>query len=176
METHLDHIRAAVADGATHEARATGIAACRAILVALEAASAASSTPEPPPTAAPPPPKSAPTPTLGAMPALVALRAAPRDQVLDYVIAKLKLLQPAAAATTGPAAAVQAITALRTLSLDQLVDLAVAKLRTSLAPQSTPAPHPPLAMPDSAGFAPAHGQLLPHGTRVIHLAPPQRKR
>ncbi len=158
METHLDHIRAAIADGATYEARAAGIAACRAILVALEATSAASSAPAPPPTAPPPSPKPAPPPTLGAMPALVALRAAPRDQVLDYVIAKLKALQPDAAAQTGAASIGQAVTALRTLSLDQLVDVGVSKLRTFLTP------------------LPATPQPLPPGTRVIRLPPTQSPR
>ena len=136
MEALVDQIRAALADGATPEAKQAGAAACRAALATLDPAPA-------PETTAP----AAPPSSLGAMPALAALRA-PREQILDHVIGRLRALQPDAAGATGLGTA---LTALRSLSLDQVLDLGLAKLRNALTTPPAPA--------------------LPHGTRVIHLAP-----
>jgi hypothetical protein len=138
METLIDQIRAALADGASDETKQLGAAACRSALAAIEPTSATAPTPAAP----------APMHSLGAMPALAALRA-PREQVLDHVIARLRALQPDAAGAVGIATA---LGALRTLSLDQVLDLGLAKLRTALAP------------------------TLPEGTRVIHLAPAPPRR
>ncbi len=167
METFIDQIRASIADEANEDAHQAGVAACRAVLAALDARRVITAPPEIPPAAAPPvapppvaPPSVAPpsvasprSPTPGEMPALIALRALPRDQILDHVIAKLKALQPEAA--VGPVAIGTAITALRSMSLDQVVDVGVAKLRTFLTAQSSA----PSASP------------IPPGTRVIRLAP-----
>ena len=90
MDTLIDSIRAAVADGATDDAKAAGAVACRAILAALEAQSG--------------------QPLAGAASAMAApiassignafsaLRAVPPDQLLDVVIAKLRAKLPADAA------------------------------------------------------------------------------
>jgi hypothetical protein len=164
METLIDQIRAAVADGATDDAQQAGANACRSILAALDArhatnevsASANSAPSAVPSTAAPSAPRPASAPcTVGELPALVAIRAVPRGQILDYVIEKLRALQPEAQAS---ATLTSAIGALRNLSLDQLVDLGVAKLHTALAPR------------------PAIAPALPEGTRVIRLAPAPARR
>lgn len=80
METVIDAIRAALADDATPEARAAGVAACRSVLAALE----------PPPAA-----------TTAAMPdasrianVVAALQGAGPDQLLDLAIAKLRTALP----------------------------------------------------------------------------------
>lgn len=142
MDTLIDQIRAALADGANDETKQLGAAACRSALAAIEPAPATEPVPAPP----------TPMRSLGAMPALAALRA-PREQILDHVIARLRALQPDAGGAVGIATA---LGALRTLSLDQVLDLSLAKLRNAL----TPAPAP----------------TLPEGTRVIHLAPAPPRR
>ena len=82
METHIDAIRAAVANNATPEARAAGAQACRTLLAALEA------TPGQPIEAAPQP--GAPLQAI-----VAALRGMPPEQVLDVAIARLKAALPA---------------------------------------------------------------------------------
>jgi hypothetical protein len=77
--THIESIRVAVANDATPEARAAGIAACRAILATLGASPAE--------------PKIEVGPTAAAIAALV--RSSPPDQLLDLVISKLRTLVPA---------------------------------------------------------------------------------
>ena len=80
MENILESIRAAVAQGAAPEAKAAGIAACRAILAALEA------TPEQP---------MIPPPAVSPIAAMVgALRGVPPDQLLDVAIARLRAALP----------------------------------------------------------------------------------
>ena len=81
MNELIETIRAAVADGATDDARLAGAAACRTILTALEANAGE--------------PMS--LPQLG--PALAALRNVPPDQILDLAIERLR----AAVATRKPA-------------------------------------------------------------------------
>ncbi|MBV8758633.1 MAG: hypothetical protein JO257_15205 [Deltaproteobacteria bacterium] len=82
MEAVIDAIRAAVAPGATAEAKAAGIAACRAILAALDAtpgiAVGAS-----PVTASP----------VAAM--VGVLRGMPAEQLLDLAIARVRAALPA---------------------------------------------------------------------------------
>lgn len=82
-EDLINSIRAAVADGASAEARAAGIAACRTLLNALDAK------PGEPlgPTA------TTPTSPIAAM--AMALRGVPPDQLLDLLIAKLRSIVPA---------------------------------------------------------------------------------
>ena len=154
MENFIDQIRASVADDATDDAQQAGSTACRAILAAIETKRAARGASSEPSRLASPtaPPSTAPR-TLGDLPALVAMRAASRGQILDHVIQRLKALQPEAQASPS---VVQMIGAFRNLSLDQLLDVGIAKLQTALAPTSTPIPR------------------LPEGTRVIHLAPQPR--
>jgi hypothetical protein len=83
METLIDAIRAAVAPGASAEARAAGAQACRTILAALEAK--------------PGEPLAAPTPaaTTPVQAIVGALRTMPLDQLLDLTIAKLTAALPA---------------------------------------------------------------------------------
>lgn len=85
-DTLIDTIRAAVASDASPEARAAGIAACRALLTALG---------EPPPNTRVEP---------GPMATAVAqvLRSTPPDQLLDMAIAKLQTLVPADAKASVP--------------------------------------------------------------------------
>ncbi len=172
MDSFIDQIRAAVAADATDDTHQAGASACRSILAALDAKQAARDVSSAPSASAPPPPATTPPPavrpraaapttpaprSVGDLPALVAIRAVPRGQILDYVIDKLRALQPEA--QTGPAAFTSAIGALRNLSLDQVVDLGVAKLHTALARPAA-----------------RHVPALPDGTRVIHLAPHPRAR
>jgi hypothetical protein len=81
MDNLIESIRAAVADDASAEARAAGVAACRAIISALEAKPGA------PIAAAMPMP---PTAAIGAM-----LRGMPLDNLLDLAIARLRAALPA---------------------------------------------------------------------------------
>jgi hypothetical protein len=85
IDTMIDSIRAAVADGPTAEARAAGIAACRSLLAALE----------PPPAVQPDPAPQIPIAAIAS-----ALRGANPDQLLDLAIAKLRTLVPADAHAT----------------------------------------------------------------------------
>jgi len=78
-ENLIESIRAAVAEGATPEARAAGAHACRALLAALE----------PPATPQPAPPR------LPIAAIATALRTVPTDQLADLLIAKLRTLVPA---------------------------------------------------------------------------------
>jgi hypothetical protein len=81
MEAVIDAVRAALADDATPEARAAGVAACRAVLTALE--------PAPAPTAA------APTSDAARIANVVAaLRGAGPEQLLDLAIARLRAALP----------------------------------------------------------------------------------
>jgi hypothetical protein len=79
METIVETIRAALADDATPDARAAGVAACRAILAKLE-----------PPS---PPAPAAPMPNIAGI--VGALRNVPPNQLLDLAIAKLRGSLPA---------------------------------------------------------------------------------
>ena|ERR1700689_574343 len=78
----IDSIRAAVADGATAEARIAGVAACRTILTVLEPSGTAPST-------APQ------TPAIPVAAIAAALRNTSPDQLLDLAIMKLRSLVPA---------------------------------------------------------------------------------
>jgi hypothetical protein len=84
-QTLLDAIRAAIAEGATNEARVAGAHACRTILAALD--------PEIGPPAAPAPPSSTNAAEILAM--VSALRGVPVNQLLDLAIAKLRTMVPA---------------------------------------------------------------------------------
>jgi hypothetical protein len=84
MENVLEAIRAAVAVDATAEARTAGVAACRAILAALEAQ------PGEPIVANVVAPSPSPIATV-----VAALRGVPADQLLDLAIAKLRAALPA---------------------------------------------------------------------------------
>ena len=86
MENLLEAIRAATAPDANSEARAAGIAACRTILVALEAQPGE-------PIAATVVPQTA----TQVASAVAALRGVPVDQLLDLAIAKLRSALPAGA-------------------------------------------------------------------------------
>jgi hypothetical protein len=86
MENVLESIRAAVAVDATPEVRAGGVAACRAILAALEAQ------PGEPIVANVVAPSPSPIATV-----VAALRGVPADQLLDLAIAKLRAALPAGA-------------------------------------------------------------------------------
>jgi hypothetical protein len=92
MDPLIDSIRAAVADGASDDAKDAGAQACRAILAALEAQGGA-------------PLASAPSPASPIAAAVATLRTIPPDQLLDLVIAKLRLAVPA---TDAPATATAA--------------------------------------------------------------------
>ena len=85
-EDLLEAIRAAVAEGASDEARARGAHACRALLVALEALSGEPAAPVPP---APP------TPNINIGAIASAIRGVPPGQLADLLIAKLRTLVPA---------------------------------------------------------------------------------
>jgi hypothetical protein len=74
-EPLLTAIAAALKENATSEARATGASACRSILTALET------------------PSSPTTPSVAAL--VSALRHAPREQLFDFAIAKLRSALPA---------------------------------------------------------------------------------
>ena len=149
MDTLIDQIRAALADDATDDAQQAGAAACRAILATLEARRPKRES-ETATTNTAAPPRS-----LGDLPALVALRAMPREQILDHVIAKLRAVQPDAQAA--PLAISSVIGALRGMSLDQVLELGLAKLQAALTPRAAPTPG------------------LPPGTRVIRLPPVERR-
>ena len=85
METVIDPIRAAIASDATPETKAAGVAACRAILNALESA--------------PGEPLGAAQFALSNAPHIAsivgALRGVPPDQLLDLAITKLRAALPA---------------------------------------------------------------------------------
>jgi hypothetical protein len=83
MDTFIEHIRAAIADDSTSEARAAGATACRAILGALEAK------PGEPLAKAPP--------STPMQDVVAALSNTPPEQLLDLAIAKLKAALPAGA-------------------------------------------------------------------------------
>ncbi len=90
MESALDTLRTALADGATAEQRAAGITTCRAMLAALEAS------PGQPLPVAPP----AATPSSGMPTSLAGLTL---DQVLDLAIGKMRsMLPPDKLAATQP--------------------------------------------------------------------------
>jgi hypothetical protein len=82
MEDVINAIRAAIAPDATPEAKSAGIAACRAVLGALNA------TPGQPIAAAP-------VPATPVAAIVGALRGMPADQLLDLAIAKLRAALPA---------------------------------------------------------------------------------
>ena len=84
MENLLESIRAALESDASPETRAAGIAACRTILVALDAAPGQSFAPA----------VVTPNPTAIAA-AVSVLRGVPPDQLLDIAIAKLRAALPA---------------------------------------------------------------------------------
>jgi hypothetical protein len=82
MESALDTLRTALADGATAEQRAAGITTCRAMLAALEASPG-----QPLPVASP----AAATPSSGMPTSLAGLTL---DQVLDLAIGKMRSMLP----------------------------------------------------------------------------------
>ena len=84
MESALDTLRAALAAGATADARAAGAVACRAMLAALEAAPGQ------------PLPVAPPTPITDASPAAIPMSLAglSLDQVLDLAIGKMRSMLP----------------------------------------------------------------------------------
>ena len=87
MNALIDAIVAAVAEGATEEARSAGAQACRTLLVALEAK-------EGEPMAAPVAAASASSsPDIAAV--VASLKGVPIDQLLDLAIAKLRSMVPA---------------------------------------------------------------------------------
>ncbi len=91
MENVIDAIRAAVAPGASAEAKAAGVTACNAILAALQAM----------PGETLPAPAAAPRIEIGPAAAAFAamVRSAPPEQLLDLAIAKLRSMVPADAST-----------------------------------------------------------------------------
>src|SRR5262245_51019284 len=94
MDALIDNIRAALANDASDEAKATGVAACRSILAAILPAA--------------PGPHQAPgnnAPTLPAntiAAAAATLRGVPIEQLLDLAIAKLRPLVPPETASASP--------------------------------------------------------------------------
>jgi hypothetical protein len=84
MENLIDTIKAAIAQGASDEARVAGAQACRTILVALD-------TPAGQPLAAP---TEAATPTSQLQAVVTAMRGMPPEQLLDLAIARLKAALP----------------------------------------------------------------------------------
>lgn len=89
MDELITTIRAAVAEGATAEHKQRGVAACRAILTALDAAPGQALAAPAAATTAPPNPFSV-------------LRQLDVDQVLDLVIAKLRSISPTASPDLQP--------------------------------------------------------------------------
>jgi hypothetical protein len=85
-DTLIEAIRAAVAAGASDDARAAGANACRTLLVVLEAKPGEPMVPAMPV----PHPPSAPIAALAS-----AIRGMPREQLFDLLIAKLRTLVPA---------------------------------------------------------------------------------
>ncbi len=81
----IESIRAAVAEGATAEARAAGAVACRTLIAALDAKPGEPLTPETP---APSPP------TSPIAVAASALRGLPPEQLIELLIAKLRTMVP----------------------------------------------------------------------------------
>ncbi len=92
METLIETIRLATASEATDEVRAAGAAACRTILIALEA--------KPGESLAPPSTSTVPDSPIAAV--VAGLRGVPVDQLLDLAIAKLRTLVPADATPLSP--------------------------------------------------------------------------
>jgi hypothetical protein len=88
MNEVIEAIREALATDATTEARANGVAACRAVLTALEAAPGEAFTATPIPVASA-------TPQVTNIVSM--LRSVPPDQLLDLAIAKLRAALPAGA-------------------------------------------------------------------------------
>jgi hypothetical protein len=82
MEDVINAIRAAVAPDATPDAKSAGIAACRAVLAALDATPGQSI-------------GAAPIPATPVAAIVGALRGMPPDQLLDLAIAKLRAALPA---------------------------------------------------------------------------------
>lgn len=80
MDNVIEAIRAAIMPDASSEEKATGVAACRAIIAALDATAGQ--------TLAPPTPQN----PIAAM--VGALRGVPPDQLLDLAIAKLRSALP----------------------------------------------------------------------------------
>jgi len=91
MENVIDAIRAAVAPGASAEAKTAGVTACNAILAALQATHGE-------PLAPPAPPRIEIGPAAAAFAAMV--RTSAPEQLLDLAIAKLRSMVPADAAPT----------------------------------------------------------------------------
>lgn len=85
MNELVETIQAAIAEGASDEARAAGATACRTLLSALEGKEG-----EP---LAPPIPVPAAPPDIGAL--VAGLKGVPVDQLLDLAIAKLRSVVPA---------------------------------------------------------------------------------
>jgi hypothetical protein len=83
MDNVIESIRAAIASDATPEAKSAGIAACRAVLGALEGT--------------PGQPLAAPAAASPVAALVGALRGVPPDQLLDLAIAKLRASLPAGA-------------------------------------------------------------------------------
>lgn len=103
METNIDLIRIALAEGATTEARENGANACRAVLATLESQPA-------PPTPAPRVDQPLVPPSAGPRldPAQIAslattIRGVPMEQLLDLAIAKLRTMTPRASVPVAPA-------------------------------------------------------------------------
>jgi hypothetical protein len=92
-EALIETIRAAVADGASDDARAAGANACRTLLVVLEAKPGEPLVPAIP-VAQPP---SAPIAVIAS-----AIRGMPREQLFDVLIAKLRTLAPADSVVSEP--------------------------------------------------------------------------
>ncbi len=85
MEALIETIRLATASEATDEVRTAGAAACRTLLIVLEA--------KPGESLAPPVAASVPDSPIAAV--VAGLRGVPVDQLLDLAIAKLRTLVPA---------------------------------------------------------------------------------
>lgn len=88
MNNVIEAIQVALAPDASAEARAAGVAACRAVLAALEAVPGEAFT-------ATPIPGTPQTPQVANIVSM--LRAVPPDQLLDLAIAKLRAALPAGA-------------------------------------------------------------------------------
>ena len=85
-EVLIEAIRAAVAEDASDEARASGAHACRALLAVLEVPSG-----EPAAPVSPAPP----APSINIAAIASAIRGVPPDQLADLLIARLRTLVPA---------------------------------------------------------------------------------
>jgi hypothetical protein len=98
MESALETLRAALADGATPDQRAAGATACRAMLAALEATPGQPLPVSPPlaatetPSAPPSDPPTASATTTPAPP--ISLAGLSLDQILDLAIGRLRTMLP----------------------------------------------------------------------------------